>query len=551
MSLATYASRDVDIGGVLYKGALVNEIEITSALSNLYYGFLAPTTFRVELSNLDGSLTHLFAVERRGTPITVKRWDAVAGGAATVQVAGRITGYEIGDTAIIEAAAELPSVLLTPIPRQTITVQTFPKATDLGLPLPVLFGNVKKLPLAYIFEDLATNVYIYLVGYAGVTPIYLYRDGVLVDPADYTIYNGTYNNSVSGVGGNLTAYTVVVFRLRQVDFSGRLYDRKEGDRLTADVTGLAADRNFARAIRSILSNATWGLGQSVDATTFDQAEAALTAVGGLYCDGWLLDQHPAKDSLDELASVRGMRFWQTSAGAWAIAIDKAATSYAATFGYADDLGYRNLVDPPAITMRNLSEEVTTLDVEYRYDPMSRTYLQTSAARTVSTFGQPKRVSMNFVRDTTTADKIADYLSKKLKSPLSISTRAGHEADVLALADRVVLIAPPYGLYGGYEVRKLTQALVTTGLELVPYSDDCYTYTAGTLPTDETPANGPDLSRTAPAAPSGLTVASTGTEQSSDGATSAYVNLSWTASTTTGVTYLIQVRKVGESTFATW
>src|SRR5574337_1987746 len=99
MSLATYASRDVDIGGVLYKGALVNEIEITSALSNLYYGFLAPTTFRVELSNIDGSLRQLFAVERRGTPITVKRWDEVVGGAATVQVTGRITGYEIGDTA--------------------------------------------------------------------------------------------------------------------------------------------------------------------------------------------------------------------------------------------------------------------------------------------------------------------------------------------------------------------------------------------------------------------------------------------------------------------
>lgn len=469
-----------------------------------------------------------------------------------VLATGRVSGYALGDEVALDVASELPEVFLTLIPKETITVQSFPKATDLGFAIPVIFGNAKQVPLTYLFFDPTANVYIYLLSYAGVTPTFVYRDGIPVDASEYTIYNGTYNNSIGGVGGNLTAYSVIVFTKEQLDFQGRLYDRREGNRLTADVTGLQPERNFGRAIRSIISNATWGLGQAVDATSVDQTEADLTAIGGLFCDGALIEQKPAKDYLDQLAGVRGIRFGQTASGAWTTAIDKPATVYDAAFGFNDQPGYRNLLQKPVRNWRNTSEAISTLEMEYRVDLPSGQFRQVTSLRTVSPRGRPKRVSLSFVRDHTTADKWANYQAERLKTlDRFISTTLGLEGIHLQLGNRIVLVAPNYGLNGGFEIVQQTIQLTTMDVELIPYEPDIYIYTPGTLPVDESLDSGADLSRTPPIAPSNLTKPSDGTEQSADGATSAFVDLSWTASPTANVTYVVQLKKNSETNWTTW
>jgi len=482
-SVRRYATREVFVNGAVWQRGL-GEIVIERRLQEVFYGFLSPTTIEVRLPNIDGALSMVFgpsATDRRGSVVNIYSWDEDVGGAATLEASGSIASIEVGDEVVLQIAVELPSVLLTTLPKETTTTQKFPSAVDLGFGIPVLFGNVKRLPLAYVYVNLVSNVYIYLVSYAGVTPTVVYRDDQVVSGGEYTIYNGTYNNSVAGVGGNLTAYCVIVFTTEQRDFSDRLYDRTEGDRMTADVTGLAPERNFARAIRSILSNTTWGLAQSVDATTFDQAESDLSAIGSLYCDGWLLEQKSVKEYLDELALTRGMRFSRTSAGAWQLYVDKVATTYVGKFGYNDIGGLRNLIEKPAARLKDIGDSVSTLEVEFRHDPISRTYAAITTARSVTAFGQPKRFRLNFVRDSTTADKISDYLTKKLKLlDHTIDTGSGHEARALKEGDRVTVEARDYGVFAPYEVFGIRKRLTSVELNLARYRPDPYTYTAAEL-----------------------------------------------------------------------
>lgn len=548
-----YATQEADVNGAPYTRRLIDEVTVTRSLQNGFYGFLSPTQIRARLANTDAGLNGMFVgADQRGALVVAKRWDAIAGGPPVTLASGRISDYEVGDEVVLSVASELPEVLLTLLPKETVTVQAFPKATDLGVTIPIVFGNVKNLPLSYIFFDRTANVYIFLVSYAGVTPTAVYRDGALVDSAEYTAYNGTYNNSVGGVGGNLTAYSVIVFVKEPMDFQGRLYDRKEGNRLTADITGLQPERNFARAIRSLWSNSTWGLGQPLDAAAFDAAEADLTAIGGLYCDGVVIDQKPAKEYLDELAGVRGMRFDVTSTGSLTVAIDKPATVYDATFGFDDQFGYRNLLEKPARRWRSTSELVSSLQVEYRFDVASGEFLSLTNSRASSPRGQAKRLSLHFVRDHTTADKWADYQAKRLRvNGQYIRTTLGLEGMALGLGSRIVVIDPTGGIYSGYEIVKQVFHLTSMEVECIPYEPDLYTYTAGTLPGDESVDLGADLSWTPPAAPSGLTKPSHGAEQASDGSTSAWVDLSWTASPTVDVTYAVQLRKNGESIWTTW
>jgi hypothetical protein len=64
-------------------------------------------------------------------------------------------------------------------------------------------------------------------------------------------------------------YTAIRTFLRQEDSSGSLFT------LVADVHGLQPERNPVRAIRTLLSDATHGLGKAVDAASFDAAETAV------------------------------------------------------------------------------------------------------------------------------------------------------------------------------------------------------------------------------------------------------------------------------------
>ena len=118
--------------------------------------------------------------------------------------------------------------------------------------------------------------------------------------------------------------TTIRFPVRQVNFSNAFHA------IFADVTGLSAERNFARAIRTILSDTTYGLSQSVNAASFDAAEALIdpvtgTAVTGLYLDGAFATARAASDVLRDLLLVRGMRMGMNASGEWTLTVDTEQT----------------------------------------------------------------------------------------------------------------------------------------------------------------------------------------------------------------------------------
>ncbi len=120
--------------------------------------------------------------------------------------------------------------------------------------------------------------YDYLIGYGTMEGLWvdhanglgIRRDGVLVDTGEYTFHDGA--------GTPYTGYAFIRFLVEQSDFSGNFMS------ISADVRGLElggtiAERNFATILKNILSNATWGLGDSVDNASFAAAATALNELG--------------------------------------------------------------------------------------------------------------------------------------------------------------------------------------------------------------------------------------------------------------------------------
>ena len=120
--------------------------------------------------------------------------------------------------------------------------------------------------------------YDYLIGYGTMEGLWVdhanglgvRRDGVLVDTGEYTFHDGA--------GTPYTGYAFIRFLVEQSDFSGNFMS------ISADVKGLElggsiTNRNFATILKNILSNATWGLGDSVDNASFAAAATALNELG--------------------------------------------------------------------------------------------------------------------------------------------------------------------------------------------------------------------------------------------------------------------------------
>lgn len=492
-TILRYAGRDVLVDGFFWSRRLTNELIIEKRLQDVFYGLLQPTNVEVRLSNIDRDLTPIFGPtvsDKRGSGVNLYSWDEAVGGAATLESSGVINTVELGEEVSLQVATEDPAILGTLLPRESFTRAQFPSAIDVGFPIPVVFGRAL-VPLAYVYENLEVNTYLYSGGpnLNDIAPK-VYRDNELVPANEYLVWPGTYNNSVNGVGGGWIGHLIVSFTVEQRDFSGRLYNRIEGDRMTADLIGVvdSGSPTAALIMRWILDQSlsgAYGLSQVVDDASFDAAVAYIKtieiggSIGWPTCDSTIVTQRPAKEYLDELALIGGLRLYQGENGVWFCAVDQLATEYVGKFGFADDGMLRNLTQEPTFRRVQLHESVGTLDVEFRWDLISRTYTRMAATRIVSSSGQPKLISSNWVWDVETGDWLSDYLTKRFKSlEQVIDTEAGSEALHLDVGDRITVDAPAYGLSGPFEVQGIRKGLNTVGLTLTPYSALPYTYTPG-------------------------------------------------------------------------
>ena len=77
------------------------------------------------------------------------------------------------------------------------------------------------------------------------------------------------------------------------------------DPIYADVNGLEDEVNVVDALESVLSNSTWGLGISVNASSFATA-SALSDIAAMKCEGGVFSTTGAGDLLRELLGFRDL-----------------------------------------------------------------------------------------------------------------------------------------------------------------------------------------------------------------------------------------------------
>ena len=535
---AHFSLYDLDVAGTFFSGRIIGEPRIERSFAEVFFGIIRVNTITLVLSNVDGGLTSIYNADPRRRRITMRLHD-VSTGVSTVEFTGLITQatLEPGTLTLTASSPDL-SIFEQPLPRGTIDAATFSDtARDMGATIPVVFGNVDRRRLPCIKDDTLNDIYDYLVSRGSVSVPTVYRDGPngalhIVNPSEYTVSTTQY-----------PGFTTIRFALRQISFQGGFH------LLFADVIGLQPERNFARAIRSLLSDSTYGLGQPVDSAAFAQAESDLDVIGDLFCDGALSSRRQAQDVLNDLMVVRGIRLDINAAGEWSPIVDTEVLTSSLHLQDGEDDGPRNILAVRGGLSRPVvTNAVSTLRLRFREDDevpsqLSRTRLEIT--RTVHTFGQERPIDHPFIRDTTTADKVADYLAKRLKyAEEGLSVDVTYDAQALKPHDLVTITYAALGLSARQmEVESCEKRLDSFTLVLTGWSSDIYTYTPGPLPVD---ASGPvlvDFAREAPATPTGLTASPGSATTQADGMTIAFADISWNANTESDLAgYELQFRR---------
>ena len=281
--------------------------------------------------------------------------------------------FSILDTAKFRVSVNDPDPLQTLIPKIVYSTTDWNSAppniinptADLGKPYSLCFGHCKKVPLRYVNADYINNYYDYIIGPGEIesnngnkaTTVAIYRNKVLVNASEYTVYEGTWESLYPN-------YAFIRFAKEQTDFSGSLYE------ITGDFHGLklgsdtTATRNFVRIIQYLLSTSTWGdwgLGLSVNTASFTTAAASY--INNLLCDGHISEQRKAQDVINELLYDCRGRLSKDSAGLWQIAIDGYIDVSAAAFGSKDG-EYENIIEIQEFKKTATHDAIKTLTLNY-------------------------------------------------------------------------------------------------------------------------------------------------------------------------------------------
>ena len=476
-----FATQDVDVAGTFYHGRIIDEPVVEQGFFDSYFGVSRVTTVSFRLANADAALDDYHLLDIRGTTLTITRYDA-ATATSIAEFTGKVATTALGDGYLeVEAVAPDLSVFEQPFPLGTVTAELFTtSAVDMGATIPVIFGNVVAHRCPYINDDVLLDQYDYLVGRGSLTVSTLYRDGpnntlYTVNASEYTVETSRY----SGM-------TTIRFPVRQINFSNAFHA------IFADVTGLSAERNFARAIRTILSDTTYGLSQSVNTASFDAAEALIdpvtgTAITGLYCDGAFATARAASDVLRDLLLVRGMRMGMNASGEWTLTVDTEQTDIRMILNDGTADGERNILSISPRRRPSVQDSVKTYRLRYRQSAGLGDESRLEVTRPVNAgLGHDVVVEHPYIRDTTTADTVIAYLAQReIYRTETVEVEVTQEARQIIPGERVTLTYAPLGFSAqAMEVVRVRKGLDRIMLTLGQWSASTYTYTAATiLPTD--------------------------------------------------------------------
>jgi hypothetical protein len=540
-----YASVDVAMVGAPYHGRLVQEPTVSRRIVDVFWGPVEVQEVSIVLANGDGALTQSYLNDLRGRTLVVKRYDQNYGTVITEWIGQVEQASLTGDATLELAGTNLNlAVFDQDYPPGWAILSTgagtHPTALDLGSTYPIVFGNVPRVWLPNVRDDTANNLYEYVLagGTSGpaVSISQLWRDGPndtlqLIQFSEYTITTET-------------DFTRIRFPLRQVNFQGGRHH------IYADVFGFQTERNFVRAVQQLLGG-YWGLGQPIDTASFDTAAALLPP--NLFCDGAFTEPRRAKDLLRELLMPRGMRLGVNNLGQWQITVDTQAP--APTLAIRDGMGpgERNLLNVRRRTRTGLSDRPKSFILKYRRDLIDDEYLFTQARTIGPTSGREVTEENPFVRNHETADRITDYMAKRLNYGQETieDVEITPAARTLKEGDLVTIAYTPIGTYdpgATYEVTRVDKDLTTIRTTLGGWNAAIYTYTPGTIPPDDTPGTFDDLSRTTPTQATAVSVFGAGIENTATGS-EAWTTLRFTVPTANCVGVKLDWKKSGDAIWA--
>ena len=426
-----YASRDYyDNSDNYYRGSIINFPELKENLPDLFYGAEYNQSVSLKIANDNNGIDDNWYTitnnnELRGVWATL---NLIEDGDVRTVYTGKISKYSISPEKITLTVDMRHDVILeTLLPSKVITATDFDSsAMDVGKPINICFGKCRMVPLWNIRHDTTNEIYDYLIGYGPIEKLGIYpgesyaiiRGNSYVEPNSYTFYNGSQASPYPG-------YAFVRFTVEQKDYSlnrmalfADLYGLKLG--------GIIADRNFANCIKAVLSDNTFGLGDSCDSANFATAASNLP-IANYMCDGAIIEQRKARDIInDMLLPARNSYISRGSGGSWNMYVPGTGSSVA-TFG--DNDGYWNNCKVVEVTSPSAKNSISRIHANYGFDGMGTARL-TGDYNTGASFGIYKSYDLKFVNTTETIMKFFSYLAKITTYDRRITLYCGLEAKTL-------------------------------------------------------------------------------------------------------------------------
>ena len=162
-------------------------------------------------------------------------------------------------------------------------------------------------------------------------------------------------------------------------------------------------------MKTLLSDTTYGLSQSVNAASFTTAEGALPAT--LYCDGAMAAPVQRRMSSAISSWFAACALALNGSGEWTCTVDSEQADVRMTVqdGTADGSATSSLVTSHA-ERPSLQDSVLSYKLRFRWDPVLGDYRLVVSRAVHSGLGRDLVLEHPYIRDTTTADTVIAYLA---------------------------------------------------------------------------------------------------------------------------------------------
>lgn len=316
-------------------------------------------------------------------------------------------------------------------------------------------------------------------GSTGTTSVYVGRTQILTD-----------TRAAKLAYGMMASQSLILGMAQNIGFIGTLgycrYSAKARTQREIDNAYYLWRHNPIEFCRELATDAK----RLVNGASFDAAAAAIDAVqaGTLKADGYALQQNAFGTMLDAMVPFRDLEFSIGSDLRLAVDVAAPPTTLQGSFGHGDDYG--NLLQLPTRARASLTEVPRSVTVRFRRSrsgaagPFGGYAMEIK--RTVFGVGADATpLELPFVDSTVTADQIADFRAKRLKTrDQIIEFSLGHEARNLTKGGAIRLNVPAMGITDlDLETVALAKGAERVDGRGVPTNAADFTYTPMPLPAD--------------------------------------------------------------------